>query len=945
MTDYSRSSGVLSPSFDEAALFLDALAGKDAPCTFQTFDDMKVWNEDKKKFINRANKSLAHIYHGTFNQHKNALAALNAKGAGVFVTVNETDLTGREAHNIQKVRALFLDLDGSPRQPILDLPEDLQPHIWIESSPNRWHAYWLVNNCELDQFKPLQQALAALFDGDKQVCDLSRVMRLVGFSHNKQEPFITRIVELQEHNLAPFSVNKLIVGLGLNNIRVQERPNNKQSKTDSHIYVSEQLEQNHIHDVHHVHALDDEKLDFDLILTSEQIKDLKSALSFLSCEDYKEWTDTGNACKTIANPENVGLDLWLEWSSKSPKFDHAEAVKKWHNDLKADRTNYKAIFAKAQANGWQNPQSKESISDAAVSKVREALKTGDVGAMFEDATIEALKTLYNTSKSNWARVRLEIKKNRSIKLSDLEALIKPEREGEQSTTEQLLDIAKEQCEFFHDKDGETYASFIKGNHRECHRLQSKSFKEWLANELYKAEDTAPADNIINATINALNGQAKFDGDEKPVYMRVAKHDGAYWLDLCNDEWQAVKITSTGWQVINTPEVLFIRGDNMRALPTPIEGGDINLLWPLVNIPKQDHLKMVTWLIECYRPDTPYPLVEFTGEQGSVKSTSQKHFRKLIDPNKSNLRAAPKTIEDIWVTAKHGHIVSFENISHLSAGYQDALCVLATGGAYATRTLHTTSDETVIELKKPVMLNGIPVNVTAQDLLDRTLHIDLPVIESRITESEIEALFDKNYQSIFSGLLDIFVKVLGILPTINDVERHELPRMADFALLGEAIYRLHGHPPKKFLNEYHEKRTEGIYRTIESSPIAVAAMAYLEDNPQGYDGTVKGLLNVLVSFQPQGESWPRSPRGFADILRRLAPAFRTIGINAKISDKAGMHGYGCVLKRFPKKAPKPTQKHEHDEHHECGSAPTVPEHIYNLAKNGEKSTILDDVGSF
>ena len=474
MTNYNLNGDTLPQCFEEAALFLEALAGKDAPCTFQTFDDMKVWNEDKKKFVNRADKSLVGIYHGTFDQHKNELAALNAQRAGVYVTVNQTDLKGRKEANIVKVRALFVDLDGSPIQPIKDLPEDLQPHIIIESSPNRWHAYWLVNNCELEQFKPLQQALAAKFNGDKAVCDLPRVMRLAGFSHNKQVPFITRIVELQEHNLAPFSVNKLIVGLGLNNIRVQERSNNKQSKNDSHIYVSEQLEQNHVHQVHqvhHVHPLDDEKLDFDLILTNEQINDLKSALSFLSCDDYKEWTDTGSALKTIANIDNVGLSLWLEWSSKSPKFDHDEAVKKWHNDLKADRTNHKAIFAKAQANGWQNPQSKESISDAALSKVREALKTGDVGAMFEDATIEALKTLYNTSKSNYARARLEIKQNRSIKLSDLEALIKPEREDEQSTTEQLLDIAKEQCEFFHDKDGETYASFIKtiGCFRGCFR--------------------------------------------------------------------------------------------------------------------------------------------------------------------------------------------------------------------------------------------------------------------------------------------------------------------------------------------------------------------------------------------------------------------------------------------------------------------------------------------
>ena len=133
---------------------------------------------------------------------------------------------------------LFVDLDGSPIQPIKDLPEDLQPHIIIESSPNRWHAYWLVNNCELEQFKQLQQDLAAKFNGDKAVNDLPRVMRLAGFSHNKAESFITRIRTMQD-KLYPYSVNKLIVGLGLNNIRGQERSNNEQQenspKNDDHM--------------------------------------------------------------------------------------------------------------------------------------------------------------------------------------------------------------------------------------------------------------------------------------------------------------------------------------------------------------------------------------------------------------------------------------------------------------------------------------------------------------------------------------------------------------------------------------------------------------------------------------------------------------------------------------------------------------------------------------
>jgi hypothetical protein len=41
MTDYSRSNIVLSPIFEEAEVFLEALAGKDAQFTFQTFDDVE----------------------------------------------------------------------------------------------------------------------------------------------------------------------------------------------------------------------------------------------------------------------------------------------------------------------------------------------------------------------------------------------------------------------------------------------------------------------------------------------------------------------------------------------------------------------------------------------------------------------------------------------------------------------------------------------------------------------------------------------------------------------------------------------------------------------------------------------------------------------------------------------------------------------------------------
>ncbi len=329
MTDYSRSN-ILLPHFEEAEALLNALDGKDAQFTFQTFDDDKerlAANKEEKGY-----DPFAKVLHGTLNTHKRHLAALNAKGAGVYITVNQTDLKGRKEANIVKVRALFVDLDGSPIQPILDLPEDLQPHIIIESSPNRYHAYWLVNNCTLEQFKPLQQTLAAKFDGDKAVNDLPRVMRLVGFSHNKGESFITRIHTMQD-NLYPYSVNKLIVGLGLDN-NVSHRdifPNNTYNSIDDDFTIG-------------------------LPPTADVITDLKNALSFLSCEERIDWIRQGMRLKSLGD---AGKEIWLAWASKSAKFDRDDSLHTWEG-LEANRTDYKAIFNEAKANGWVNPLSNTS---------------------------------------------------------------------------------------------------------------------------------------------------------------------------------------------------------------------------------------------------------------------------------------------------------------------------------------------------------------------------------------------------------------------------------------------------------------------------------------------------------------------------------------------------------------------------------------------------------
>lgn len=172
----------IAPDIRVASAFLTSLDEDSDAWTFQTFDDGK-----------QARKHLIRQFHGTLDTHQDALAELNAEGAGVFVTVNETDGRGRKKENITRVRALFVDLDGAPLGPVQ--ADANPPHLIVETSPRRFHAYWRVSDCPVDECELALKGMIAKFGADPACSDRSRVMRIPGFFHQKAEPRMVRILE------------------------------------------------------------------------------------------------------------------------------------------------------------------------------------------------------------------------------------------------------------------------------------------------------------------------------------------------------------------------------------------------------------------------------------------------------------------------------------------------------------------------------------------------------------------------------------------------------------------------------------------------------------------------------------------------------------------------------------------------------------------------------
>ena len=169
--------------------------------TFQTFDD----SPEKRR-------ELVRVIHGSFSGNLPKLTELNKAGAGIFFCVNETDLKGRSSSNVTRVRALFADFDDY--DPFREFDYELKPSFVVESSPGKYHCYWLLDDeLPLEQFKPLQKLLAAKLGSDPSINNLDRVLRVPGFAHQKAEPFTVQIIE---HSGVRYTVGQLCNWLDYN---------------------------------------------------------------------------------------------------------------------------------------------------------------------------------------------------------------------------------------------------------------------------------------------------------------------------------------------------------------------------------------------------------------------------------------------------------------------------------------------------------------------------------------------------------------------------------------------------------------------------------------------------------------------------------------------------------------------------------------------------------
>ncbi len=465
----------------------------------------------------------------------------------------------------------------------------------------------------------------------------------------------------------------------------------------------------------------------------------------------------------------------------------------------------------------------------------------------------------------------------------------PEKHTSKCSGDELIDLVKNKCVLFSDFEGKAYARFTIGDHQEVYAIKSQEFLDYLHLWNYRATQRAPSKTSIDLALASLSAIARFDGHEESVYIRTAQVEQTIYIDLCNKEWQCVKVSLDGVEVLDDASIAFTRNNKMKALPTPTVNSDydednakedIKLLLNHINI-KEDQLPLVVgWLLMTMQNSkAAYPVMIVNGPAGSGKTTACEMLRELVDPNAANLVSQPKTSE-LRVVGAENHVMAFDNLSKVSPSFSDALCKIATGDNQVIRELYTTNSSFTVNIKKPIMLNGIPELAKRPDLVSRSVKLTLHKIKQIKTSEQAWNDFNQDKPKIFDALL---CGCYFALVTQENIEIDDMTRMSDFCKFATASHLAFGWSENQFMDAYRANVKSAYVDSLESSMFTTALMKMFE-RESTFKGRPIQLLEHLEDKMYASErttrssKWPKTPKGVMEILDRSEDALAAIGID-------------------------------------------------------------------
>ena len=383
---------------------------------------------------------------------------------------------------------------------------------------------------------------------------------------------------------------------------------------------------------------------------------------------------------------------------------------------------------------------------------------------------------------------------------------------------------------------------------------------------------------VQCAIRLLRAQAIH---ARPVLLhnRFARVGREIYIDLADGSGRAIHVNESGWTIVRNAPVEFRRHQHQRPLPVPAPGGDVELLLDTLHLPGGDEwLLVLAWALWAMVEGVPHPVLLFVGGTDSGKTTTARLLRSAIDPSAMATVIAPKGLIEIALALDAHAVPVFDNVTRLNQSDTDLMCQVVSGAGFQKRKLKTDTGSITLDIQRAPMMTSIPrIPSGASDFLNRCVRVVVQKLtdEERRDETEMREAFEADAPFIFGALLDLQVEAIR---AERGIVVPGLPRMSGYARRGEALSRVLGNPPGRFIEALNRNLARVADDVVFADPVA-AAVHDLALAESFWEGTALQLLNDLQRYwRPHdARERPRSEDALGKRLVIAEPVLARIGV--------------------------------------------------------------------
>ena len=401
----------------------------------------------------------------------------------------------------------------------------------------------------------------------------------------------------------------------------------------------------------------------------------------------------------------------------------------------------------------------------------------------------------------------------------------------------------------------------------------------------------PSSNLIKKTTEELEAFSFRVQDIEEVHTRYAIKKDCLYIRL-GDGDMLLKISEKGIKRLKNKNIRFKYSKHINKLPYQDEAeGNLELFWKYASVSsEEDKLLLLVYLINACLPDTNYPILLITGGPGSGKSFLTYMIEALIDPTNFGLSASLESPEDIVLAAIHNHLLRFDNNGVFNAKIQNLLCQVSTGAKLSLRKLFTNKGVMITELSRPIIINSLRSPFSQHDVIDRVLHLRLRQLTPKDYaktggEKKWKAQYEADLPSILKGFYQILQRVIMIRDTVKLPS--ELPRMADYAILGIAVEQALKFKKGTFLKAYENNLSHGLSQIIEDSELAHALISLAGNLKEAKTYKRNDLIQLLKNYSGSPQALPKTAKELGAELEKIRKSlFKLKGIRIAFLNRSG-----------------------------------------------------------